>query len=53
MPTQVDRWLRIHEVFHPTDCSQGSEVALLHALKLPDAYHARGLVPWLTPVRPA
>lgn len=34
MPAQVERWLRIHEVFHPTDASQGSEVALLHALRI-------------------
>jgi nucleotide-binding universal stress UspA family protein len=31
---QVDRWLRIHEVFHPTDCSAKSEAALCHALKI-------------------
>lgn len=34
MHAQVDSWLRIHEVFHPTDCSPGSNVALAHALKL-------------------
>jgi len=34
MSTQVPRWLRIHEVFHPTDCSPGSEAALFHALKI-------------------
>jgi len=38
---QVDRWLRIHEVFHPTDCSAGSEVALCHALKISLAAGAR------------
>jgi nucleotide-binding universal stress UspA family protein len=41
MPTQVDRWLRIREVFHPTDCSQGSKVALLHALRISLAAEAR------------
>lgn len=34
MSTPVDRWLRIHEVFHPTDCSARSEAALCHALKI-------------------
>lgn len=34
MPAQVEPWLRIHEVFHPTDCSPASEVALLHALRI-------------------
>ena len=34
MPSPVDRWLRIREVFHPTDCSLGSEVALVHALRI-------------------
>jgi nucleotide-binding universal stress UspA family protein len=31
---EVQRWLRIHEVFHPTDCSPGSEVALRHAMRI-------------------
>lgn len=34
MPKQVDRWLRIHNVFHPTDGSQGSSAALTHALRI-------------------
>ncbi|NUQ61943.1 MAG: universal stress protein [Pirellulales bacterium] len=41
MPNPVDRWLRIHEVFHPTDCSQGSEVALVHALRIACVAEAR------------
>lgn len=34
MPTPVQPWLRIHEVFHPTDGSPASETALLHALRI-------------------
>lgn len=41
MPTQVERWHRIHEVFHPTDCSPGSETALLHALRISLTAEAR------------
>ena len=41
MPVQVDPWLRIHEVFHPTDGSKGSEAALLHALRISLAAEAR------------
>lgn len=41
MPSPVDRWLRIHEVFHPTDCSPGSEVALVHALRIACVAEAR------------
>jgi nucleotide-binding universal stress UspA family protein len=41
MSTQVKPWLRIHEVFHPTDSSPGSEAALLHALRIAAAATAR------------
>jgi nucleotide-binding universal stress UspA family protein len=41
MPTQVEPWLRIHEVFHPTDSSPGSETALFHALSVSAAAGAR------------
>jgi len=33
MPRQVQPWLRIREVFHPTDSSPDSEMAFLHALR--------------------
>lgn len=41
MGEQVQSWLRIHEVFHPTDSSQGSEAALIHALRISVAARAR------------
>lgn len=41
MPPRIERWLRIHEVFHPTDCTPESDVALLHALKVALATEAR------------
>lgn len=34
MSTQVEPWLRIHEVFHPTDSSPGSEAAFFHAMSV-------------------
>ncbi len=34
MPKQVERWLRVHNVFHPTDGSPGSLAALIHALRI-------------------
>lgn len=34
MAAQVKRWQRIHEVFHPTDASPGSDAALRHALRI-------------------
>jgi len=41
MAAQVERWLRIHEVFHPTDATPGSEGALLHALRISLVAEAR------------
>jgi nucleotide-binding universal stress UspA family protein len=34
MSTQVPSWLRIHEVFHPTDARPASEAALVHSLRI-------------------
>ncbi len=41
MRAQVEPWLRIHDVFHPTDFSQDSEAAFLHALRISTAAGAR------------
>src|SRR5574340_574080 len=41
MAMQVAPWLRIHEVFHPTDSSPESEATLLHALRVSLAAEAR------------
>ena len=41
MRTQVESWLRIHEVFHPTDSSPRSDAAFLHALRISAAAGAR------------
>lgn len=38
---QVASWLRIHEVFHPTDSSPGSQAAFFHALRISAAAAAR------------
>ncbi len=41
MPHPIQPWLRIHEVFHPSDFSEGSRAAFLHALAVASTAGAR------------
>jgi nucleotide-binding universal stress UspA family protein len=41
MGKRVESWLRIHEVFHPSDSSPGSEAAFFHALRISATSGAR------------